>query len=84
MEPLDYPAQERKTYGVSGVAQFLPALQQYKETDKHVSTESWLERKDRRKLERKDDIKRLLTEGPLNCLFDPNIFLGFFVIDTVC
>jgi len=69
MEPLDYPAQERKTYDVGGVAQYLPALQQYKETDKHVATESWLERRDRRKQERKDDLKRLLTEGPTNCPF---------------
>src|SRR5689334_13422549 len=34
MEPLDYAAQDRKTYDVSSVAQYLPALQHYKETDK--------------------------------------------------
>jgi U1 small nuclear ribonucleoprotein len=70
MEPLDYAAQDRKTYDVSSVAQYLPALQHYKETDKHVPTESWLERRDRRKQERRDELKKLLTEGPSACSFD--------------
>jgi U1 small nuclear ribonucleoprotein 70kDa len=67
MEPVDYAAQQRKTFQIGGLAQFLPALQQYKDNDNYLPTESWLERRDRRKLERKDDLKRLLTEGPSRC-----------------
>lgn len=67
LEAPDYPPQERKTQPISGVAQYLPALQVYKETDVYEPTESWLQMKDRKKRERKEQLEKLLTEGPKNC-----------------
>ncbi|KAL2109879.1 hypothetical protein VUR80DRAFT_1885 [Thermomyces stellatus] len=75
LEAPDYPPQERKTQPISGVAQYLPALQVYKETDVYEPTESWLQMKDRKKRERKEQLEKLLTEGPKNYKphEDPNI-----------
>lgn len=67
LEAPDYAPQHRKTQPVSGIAQYLPALQTYKETDVYEPTESWLEAKDRKKRERKEDAEKLLTEAPKNC-----------------
>lgn len=67
LEASDYAPQHRKTQPVSGLAQFLPALQAYKETDVYHPTESWLEMKDRKKRERKEEAEEMLTEGPKKC-----------------
>lgn len=63
----DHPPEKRRTAPVSGVAQFLPALHEYKDKDGYVPTESWLQMKDRKKLEHKAKMEKLLTEGPKNC-----------------
>lgn len=67
LEAPDHAPQLRKTQPVSGIAQYLPALQVYKETDVYEPTESWLEMKDRKKRERKDEVEKLHTEAPKNC-----------------
>jgi len=72
--PSDHAPEERKTANIGGVAAFLPQLQEYKETDKYVPTESWLQRKDRIKLEKKQQQEKLLKEGPLSCEGDPMCF----------
>jgi U1 small nuclear ribonucleoprotein len=74
MPPADHPPGERKTAAISGIASFLPALQEYKETDKYIPTESWLQRKDRIRLEKKEKQEKLLKEGPLSCEGDPTCF----------
>lgn len=72
--PSDHAPQDRKTAKIDGLAAFLPQLQEYKETDVYTPSESWLERKDRVKLERKDAQERLLRNGPLSCTGDPLCF----------
>ncbi len=72
--PADHAPGERKTAAVSGVAAFLPALQEYKENDNYVPTESWLQRKDRLRLEKKERQEKLLKEGPLSCEGRPICF----------
>ncbi|KAH8672524.1 U1 small nuclear ribonucleoprotein of 70kDa MW N terminal-domain-containing protein [Tricladium varicosporioides] len=62
--PSDHAPEERKTAHVSGIAAFLPQLQEYKENDDYKPTESWLQRKDRVKLEKKQRQQKLLKEGP--------------------
>ncbi|KAH6680567.1 U1 small nuclear ribonucleoprotein of 70kDa MW N terminal-domain-containing protein [Halenospora varia] len=62
--PSDHAPEERKTAHVSGIAAFLPQLQEYKENDDYTPTESWLQRKDRVKLEKKQRQQKLLKEGP--------------------
>ena len=65
--PSDHAPQDRKTATISGLAAFLPALEEYKATDKYEPTESWLQRKDRLRLEKKEAQEKLLKEGPADC-----------------
>lgn len=75
VEHVDQPPQERKTAAVSGVADFLPALHAYKDNDGYVPTESWLQMRDRKKLEKKAQQEAKITQAPLNYKpsEDPNI-----------
>jgi len=72
--PADHAPGDRKTAPITGVAAFLPALQEYKETDKYIPTESWLQRRDRIRLEKKERQEKLLKEGPLSCEGGPICF----------
>ncbi|KAG4426294.1 hypothetical protein IFR04_000477 [Cadophora malorum] len=58
--PSDHPAEDRKTANITGVASFLPQLEEYKQTDKYEPTESWLQKKDRIKAEKKAAQEALL------------------------
>ncbi|KAI4271125.1 MAG: hypothetical protein LQ337_006231 [Flavoplaca oasis] len=62
--PSDHPPEERKTHHVTGVAQFLPALKEYKEVP-YEPTESWFEKKIRIKAEKKERQEQLLKQEPL-------------------
>ncbi|KAH8878557.1 RNA-binding domain-containing protein [Thozetella sp. PMI_491] len=68
--PSDYPSEARKTADISGVADFLPALAEYEREYEYKPTESWLERRDRLKLEHKKEVETLLNHGPKN--YNPN------------
>jgi U1 small nuclear ribonucleoprotein 70kDa len=72
--PSDHAPEERKTANIAGVATFLPHLHEYKENDNYEATESWLQRKDRLKLERKIQQEKLLKDGPLSCEGAPLCF----------
>ncbi|KAA6408697.1 MAG: U1 small nuclear ribonucleo [Lasallia pustulata] len=62
LPPNDHAPEERKTNNISGVAQYLDALKEY-EKFPYQPTESWLQRKDRLKAEKKERQEKLLTEG---------------------
>ena len=76
LPPSDHAPEERKTNNIGGVAQFLPALQEY-ESIPYEPTESWLQRKDRIKAEKKERQEKLLTEGFSQCMrsHTPSILL---------
>jgi hypothetical protein len=65
--PSDFAPEKRKTAPISGVAAYLSALQEYKETDVYEPTESWLQRKDRIKLEKKAKMEKMMGEGIKDC-----------------
>ena len=65
--PSDFAPEERRTANIGGVASFLPALKAYKEADNYKPTESWLEMKDRTKMEKKVAVEKLLKTGPMKC-----------------
>lgn len=67
--PSDFPPEQRRTANISAVADFLPALAEYKDNDGYQPTESWLQARDRKKLEKKAELETLLKEGPKNCWF---------------
>ncbi|KAI0553070.1 U1 small nuclear ribonucleoprotein of 70kDa MW N terminal-domain-containing protein [Xylaria curta] len=62
----DHAPEERKTNKISGLAEYLPHLAAYKEQDGYVPTESWLQARDRKKLEKQEQQEKLLAEGPKN------------------
>ncbi|KAF2189015.1 RNA-binding domain-containing protein [Zopfia rhizophila CBS 207.26] len=62
-EPTDFAPEARHTAKISGVGQFLDALREYKDNDGYVPSESWLQKKDRLKQEKKAKQEKLLTEG---------------------
>jgi hypothetical protein len=70
--PCDAEPSQRKTPAVTAVA---PALAQAKEVDEkykhleHPPTESWLEKRDRVKLEKEEKLRHLRTEGRNECMF---------------
>lgn len=67
----DLAPELRKTASITAVAHYLPALAEYKDKDGYVPTESWLQMRDRKKLEKKAQQEKLLTEGPLTCWSTP-------------
>ena len=76
--PVDHAPEERRTAPVSGLAQFLPALREYKDKDGFVPTESWLQRRDRKAAEHKAEVEKNLVEGPKNCLSFLDLAIPFF------
>ena len=67
LPPSDLAPGERKTTKPSGVGQYMAALQEYKETDVYHPTESWLQKRDRKRQEANDKLKEHLTEGVKEC-----------------
>jgi len=62
LPPSDHAPEERKTNNIGGIAQYLDALKEY-ENVPYQPTESWLQRKDRLKAEKKEKQEKLLMEG---------------------
>jgi U1 small nuclear ribonucleoprotein len=65
----DYAPEDRRTKHIDGVAQYLPQLKE--EFGNYKPTESWLEKKDREKLEKDAQQKWHLDEG-FKQLFNPS------------
>lgn len=61
LPPNDYAPEDRKTTRIDGVAQFLPQLNE--EFGDYKPTESWLEMKDRTRLEKEAHNKWYLEDG---------------------
>lgn len=61
----DYAPHERKTQKVEGVAAFLEALRA--PDPDFVPTESWLQKKDRKELEKKQEQEQFIKDGIVNC-----------------
>lgn len=68
VEAPDYAPEKRKTAHIDGMAAFLPDLKAYKENDTSVPTESWLEARDRKKLEKKAAVEDLSANAPKYCM----------------
>jgi len=61
LPPSDHAQEDRHTNNISGVGQYLQALQEYE--DDYVPSESWLQKRDRTRLEKKEAHSKLITEG---------------------
>jgi U1 small nuclear ribonucleoprotein len=71
VEPADHAPEKRCTPKIGGVGQYLDALKEYKDNDDYVPTDSWLQKRDRKKLEKKEKQEKLLTEGINDCTTSP-------------
>jgi hypothetical protein len=71
VEPSDHAPEKRCTPKISGVGQYLQALREYKDSDGYVPTDSWLQKRDRKKLEKKEKQEKLLSEGIHQCTSTP-------------
>lgn len=87
VQPVDHAPGERQTIPVSGLAQFLPALKEFKDNDGFVPTESWLQRRERKAQEHKAFEEKKLTDGPRSCesyfcrlLFADSLPIGFLLL----
>ncbi|MBE7181174.1 MAG: hypothetical protein INR71_08195 [Terriglobus roseus] len=69
LHPSDHAPELRQTSDISGVASFLPALEEYKDKDNYMQTESWMQRRDRIKQEKREKIHKLLNEGVNECVY---------------
>lgn len=69
IEPPDHAPEKRTTAAIDGVGAFLPELQKYKETDVYHPTESWLERRDRKKRETREAAEHTRTTAREHCAF---------------
>ncbi|KAI2615286.1 RNA-binding domain-containing protein [Hypoxylon sp. NC1633] len=71
----DFAPEQRKTHAITGLSGYLPALAAYKNNDGYQPTESWLQMRDRKKLEKNTHQEKMLTDGPLHYkpAEDPNI-----------
>ncbi|KAL8710052.1 MAG: hypothetical protein Q9220_005323 [cf. Caloplaca sp. 1 TL-2023] len=63
LPPSDHAPEERQTSHITGLAQFLPALEEYKEIP-YKPSESWFEKKIRVKAEKQERQERLAQDEP--------------------
>lgn len=68
LPPIDRAPEDCKKSSIGGVADLLGELQKYGEEVPYNATESWLQRRARQKIEQKERLERLLTEGAENCI----------------
>jgi hypothetical protein len=71
VEPSDHAPEKRCTPKISGIGQYLQAMKEYKDNDGYVPTDSWLQKRDRKKLEKKEKQEKLLSEGIHQCTSQP-------------
>ncbi|KAF2257638.1 RNA-binding domain-containing protein [Lojkania enalia] len=62
-EPTDHPPEIRHTPYIDGVGQYMQQLREYKDNDGYVPSDSWLQKRDKKNLEKKEKQEKLLTQG---------------------
>lgn len=60
IQPQDHSLESRKTHDITGVGQYLQALKEY--DDGYVPTESWLQKRDRIKAEKRERARQLMSD----------------------
>ena len=76
--PINRAPEDCKKSSIGGIAQFLPEVKKYEEEIPYTPTESWIQRKLRQKVEKKENINKQLTEGLETCM------IIAFVLDYFC
>ncbi|KAF2658899.1 RNA-binding domain-containing protein [Lophiostoma macrostomum CBS 122681] len=63
VEPVDHAPEKRQTPNIGGIAQYMEALRDYKDNDGHVPTDSWLQIRDRKKMEKAEKQENLVAKA---------------------
>jgi U1 small nuclear ribonucleoprotein len=72
LPPSDHAPEHRHTSVITGVGAYLAALNEHKKTDDIAPTESWLQKHDRKKQEKKERVTQMLTDGLKQCMRHTN------------
>lgn len=79
--PINRAPEDCKKSSIGGIAQFLPEVKKYEEEIPYTPTESWIQRKLRQKVEKKENINKQLTEGLETCMIIASV-LGYISVNT--
>ncbi|KAF1957993.1 RNA-binding domain-containing protein [Byssothecium circinans] len=63
LEPIDFAPEKRQSANIGGIGQYMQALRDYKDNDGYVPSDSWLQKRDRKILERKARQEQLPNEA---------------------
>jgi U1 small nuclear ribonucleoprotein len=64
---MDHAPENRQTSNIGGIGQYMQALREYRDNDGYVPSDSWLQKRDRKKLEKQERQKKILNEDVHNC-----------------
>jgi U1 small nuclear ribonucleoprotein len=67
VEPTDHAPETRQTPKISGVGQYLQAMREYKDNDGYVPSDSWLQTRDRKKIEKQAKQDNLINQALEEC-----------------
>lgn len=79
LPPTDRAPDDVKKSSISGVAQFLDDFKRYPEEVPYQPSESWLQRKWREKIEKKERFPQQLAETLQNCTACSRVLFIFFI-----
>lgn len=65
--PINRAPEDVKKSTISGIAQYLPEIKKYEEEIPYTATESWIQRKWREKLQKKERVHKQVTEALQEC-----------------
>ena len=68
LPPSDHAPESRKTHAISGVASFLDSFEEYKQ-EPYESKDTWFEKKERAKVERREKLHKVMVEDFANCRY---------------
>jgi hypothetical protein len=71
VEPSDHAPEKRQTPNIGGIAQFMQAFKEYKDNDGYVPSDSWLQTRDRKKMEKKEKQEKLVEKAAEECTPQP-------------
>ncbi|CAI6340939.1 unnamed protein product [Periconia digitata] len=60
VEPIDHAPEKRQSANIGGIGQFMQAMRDYKDNDGYVPSDSWLQKRDRKKMEKKEKQEKLV------------------------
>lgn len=62
VEPADHAPEKRCTPKITGLGQYLEAMKEYKDNDGYVPSDSWLQKRDKKKVETKEKQEKQQNE----------------------